>query len=321
MGDPGRVDETAYDVRGLSKQHRGSDRPANDGIDLQVPNGEIVGLIGPNGAGKTTLVRQLVGILRPDAGSIRCFGRDVTADPAAVASWVAYLAQDEPALAELPVLTAVETTARLRGLARRPARRAAQAVLDELDLTPLAPRPLVRLSGGQRRLAALAAALAGDRPVLVLDEPTTGLDAAARATVWKALARRRAEGVTTVLVTHNVTEAESLLDRVAVLDRGRVIACDTPGRLKAAISDEVSLAVVWRADPPADDGTVELLRRGAAVDGRRWVVRLPAGEAQHALLRLTAPPLVGHLDDFRLATPSLEDVYLVPGPRSAAASR
>lgn len=314
MRHPGRVDPTpAFAVRGLTKRYRGTAAPANDGIDLDVPAGEIVGLLGPNGAGKSTLVRQLVGVLRPDAGSIRCLGREVAQRPGEVAGWVAYLAQNEPALDELPVRLAVETTGRLRGLSRTAAHSGATDLLAELGLEPVADRPLLRLSGGQRRLATLAAALAAGRPVLVLDEPTTGLDPSAREAVWRALAVRRAAGATVVLVTHNVAEAESVVDRVAVLDGGRIIACDTPGRLKASVSADVHLDVVWRVDPPADDLTVADLRRRGVVTGRSWSIRLPADAAQQALLRLTAAPLVEHLDDFRLATPTLEDVYLALG--------
>ncbi|MDQ1697646.1 MAG: type transport system ATP-binding protein, partial [Frankiaceae bacterium] len=209
-----------------------------------------------------------------------------------------------------------ETTARLRGLTRRDAARAATALLDELDLGALRARPLVRLSGGQRRLACFAAALAADRPVLILDEPTTGLDPVARRSVWAAVARRRGEqGTTVVLVTHNVLEAETVLDRVAILDRGRVIACDTPGRLKAAVSDDVRLDLVWRHDPPAGDPVVDDLARRARVDGRRWSIRLDAGAAREALGRLTAGAAFTALDDFTLSTPSLEDVYLALGGR------
>lgn len=314
MGDPRGMDgPAAYDVRGLVKRYRGADRPANDGIDLTVPAGEILGLLGPNGAGKSTLVRQLVGILRPDAGSITCLGQDVTVGGEA-ARFAGYLAQDEPALDELPVRLAVRTTARLRGLPRRAAQEAADAVIEELALGPLAHRPLVRLSGGQRRRAALAAALVGDRPLLVLDEPTTGLDPLARRSVWAALRRRRTEsGTTVVLVTHNVGEAEAVVDRVAVLDRGRVIACDTPGGLKAAVSDELRLDVVWRDQAPPDSALVARLKERAVTDGRRWSARLPAEEARRTLVELTVPPLLDRLDDFRLSTPSLEDVYLAAG--------
>jgi ABC-2 type transport system ATP-binding protein len=318
MSDAGGVDgPAAYVVRGLEKSYRGAIAPAVRDIDLDVAPGEVFGLLGPNGAGKTTLVRQLVGLAAPDAGSVSIFGHDLVADRSAAGRLVAYLAQDEPALAELPVRLAVETSARLRGSRRRDAARQATSLIDELGLDPIADRPMVRLSGGQRRLACVASALAADRAVLVLDEPTTGLDAVARRSVWSALRRRRDErGVTVVLVTHNVLEAESVLDRVAVLDAGRVIACDTPARLKAAVDDSVRVQLVWRRDPPLDDPAVVALARSASVDGSRWTARLDRAQARDVLARLTRPPLIDALDDFTVSTPTLEDVYLAMGGRA-----
>ncbi|MBX6389720.1 MAG: ABC transporter ATP-binding protein [Frankia sp.] len=309
----------SYAVRGLTRRHRAPDRVvvANDRIDLDIPAGEVFGILGPNGAGKTTFVRQLMGLLRPDEGSIELFGHDVLARPDLPARFAAYLGQSDLALAELPVATAVETTGRMRGLSRAAAKAERDAVLDELGLAEAAGQPLGRLSGGQRRLACVAATLVGERPVLVLDEPTTGLDPRARRAVWAALQRRRdSAGVTVVLITHNVLEAETVLDRVAVLDAGRVIACDTPGRLKAMVDADVRLDLAWRADPPADDPTVRLLGRDAVVTGRRWTVRMPSERAREALAQLTTGPAFAALDDFSLATPSLEDVYLCLGGTS-----
>jgi ABC-2 type transport system ATP-binding protein len=306
----------AYAVTGVHKTY-GRDRvPANDGIDLVVNAGEVFGLLGPNGAGKSTLVRQLVGLIPPDKGQIRLFDTDLVERPRDAARIVSYLAQDEPALGELTVHHAVATTARLRGEPKRQARDTADRLVDELGLEGIAGRPLLKLSGGERRLACVASALAADRPVLILDEPTTGLDPTARRRVWRAITKRRAErGTTVVLVTHNVIEAESVLDRVAVLDRGRVIACDTPGRLKAAVSDDARLDLVWRADPPLHDPTVASLMSRGQVSGRHWTVRLPQAEARDALGRLTSGEAWAALDDFTLATPSLEDVYLALGGR------
>jgi ABC-2 type transport system ATP-binding protein len=304
----------AYQVRGLEKSYRGAAEPANRGIDLDVPAGEIFGLLGPNGAGKSTLVRQLVGVVRPDAGSLRLFGHDLVADRRVARRLVAYLAQDEPALAELTVSRAIESTGRLRGLSRTEARRQAAELVAEFGLADITDEPLVQLSGGQRRLACVASALAADRDVVVLDEPTTGLDPVARRSVWSALRRRRDErGTTIVLVTHNVMEAETVLDRVAVLDRGSVIACDTPGRLKAAVDDHVRVELVWRHDPPRDDSTVDLLAREATIDGRRWSARLERDQAREVLDRLTRGPVFTALDDFTVTTPNLEDVYLYLG--------
>jgi ABC-2 type transport system ATP-binding protein len=305
---------SAYDVRGVEKTYRRGAVRANDGVDLEVAPGEVFGLLGPNGAGKSTLVRQLIGLQRPDRGSIALFGHDLVADPSVAARLVAYLAQDEPALLELPVHLAVSTTARMRGLPRRVAVGAADDVVEELGLGGVATTPMTRLSGGQRRLACFAAALAADRQVLLLDEPTNGLDPVARRSVWSAIRRRRDEhGTTVVLVTHNVLEAEAVLDRVAVLDRGRVIACDSPGRLKARVSDDVRLDLVWREAAPLSDPLVASLSTRASINGRRWSLRLPAADARDALGRLMTGATLSALDDFTLATATLEDVYLALG--------
>lgn len=291
---------------------------ATDDVTFDVGVGEVFGLLGPNGAGKTTLVRQMVGVLPPDAGRILLLGQDVSTAPTVLA----YLAQDEAALNDLPVGLAVETTGRLRGMSRSDARPATTALLDELSLGAVRERPLCTLSGGQRRLAQVACALVGDRPLLVLDEPTTGLDALARRAVWEVLRRRRRDcGTTVVLVTHNVHEAEQVLDRVAVLDRGRVIACDTPGRLKALVSDDVRLDLVWRDAAPMNDPAVAALATRSQIDGRRWSARLPAAEAREALGKLTGGPVLAALDDFTLATPTLEDVYLALGGRDSDLER
>jgi len=287
---------------------------ASDGIDLDVVRGEVFGLLGPNGAGKSTLVRQLTGLLRPDAGQVRVLGHDLVRHPERASRLLGYLGQDSTALDELTVALAAETTARLRGLDARAARAERDAVIGELGLAGIAGRPLKKLSGGQRRLACVAAALVGERPLLVLDEPTTGMDPVARRAVWAAVDRRRAErGVTVLLVTHNVIEAETVLDRVAVLDRGRVIACDTPAGLKAMVADEVRVELVWRAEAPLHIPGVAALRDAAHASGRRWTLRLAPDAARAAIATVTGGPAFAALDDFTLATPSLEDVYVALG--------
>jgi ABC-2 type transport system ATP-binding protein len=301
-------------VRGLVRSY-GAVR-ALDGVDLTVTGGEVFGLLGPNGAGKTTFARCLMGLLAPDAGLVSVLGADVVRHPEVAARAAAYLAQDEAALHDLTPAKAVELTGRLRGLTRAEARRQRDALVAELALDALGDRPVAKLSGGQRRLVGVATALVGERRLLVLDEPTTGLDTTARRAVWAALDARRAAGATVVLVTHNVLEAETVLDRVAVFDRGRVIACDTPGRLKAAVSEDVRLDLVWRTDPPLADPTVAALHDRAERTGRRWSTRLPAEEARAALGRLTTGAAFAALDDFTLATPTLEDVYLSLGGRA-----
>ena len=287
---------------------------ATDDVRLDIAQGEIFGLLGPNGAGKTTLVRQLTGLMRPDSGTVEILGHDIVRHPERAARILAYLGQESSALDELTVSLAAETTGRLRGLDARRARAERDAVLDELGLAPIAGRPLKKLSGGQRRLACFAAALVGERPLLVLDEPTTGMDPVARRAVWSAVDRRRAErGTTVLLVTHNVIEAETVLDRVAVLDRGRVIACDTPSGLKERVAGEVRVELLWRERAPLEVPEVAALQDRALESGRRWTLRLAPEEARTVVATVTGGAAFAALDDFTLATPSLEDVYLALG--------
>ncbi|MEU3826564.1 ABC transporter ATP-binding protein [Streptomyces sp. SID486] len=318
-----RYDEVVR-VRGLGKTYpavkgrRGTpgtpEVRATDGVELDVRRGEVFGLLGPNGAGKSTLVRQLTGLLRPDTGSVEILGHDIVRHPERAARLLAYLGQESSALDELTVSLAAETTGRLRGLDARRARTERDAVLEELGLTPIAGRALKKLSGGQRRLACFAAVLVGERPLLVLDEPTTGMDPVARRAVWAAVDRRRAEhGTTVVLVTHNVIEAETVLDRVAVLDQGRVIACDTPAGLKAQVAGEVRVELVWRERAPLEVPEVAVLRERATESGRRWTLRLAPEEARAVVATVTGGAAFAALDDFTLTTPSLEDVYLALG--------
>nr|WP_051817948.1 ABC transporter ATP-binding protein [Kitasatospora sp. NRRL B-11411] len=300
----------------------GTEVRANDGIDLDVRRGEVFGLLGPNGAGKSTLVRQLTGLLRPDAGTIDLLGHDIVRHPERAARLLGYLGQESTALDELTVALAAETTGRLRGLTRAAARSQTADVITELGLEPLAHRPLAKLSGGQRRLACFAAVLVGERPLLVLDEPTTGMDPVARRAVWSAVDRRRAEhGTTVLLVTHNVIEAETVLDRVAVVDTGRVIACDTPGGLKALVDGHVRLDLVWRTDAPLTVPAVAQLAERAERTGRRWTLRTTPDEARELVAAVTTGPAFAALDDFTLATPTLEDAYLRLGGRPGGLAR
>ncbi|RPE35279.1 ABC transporter ATP-binding protein [Kitasatospora cineracea] len=311
-------------VSGLVKTYRtgGTEVRANDGIDLDVRRGEVFGLLGPNGAGKSTLVRQLTGLLRPDAGTIDLLGHDIVRHPERAARLLGYLGQESTALDELTVALAAETTGRLRGLTRAAARAATADAITELGLEPLAHRPLAKLSGGQRRLACFAAVLVGERPLLVLDEPTTGMDPVARRAVWSAVDRRRAEhGTTVLLVTHNVIEAETVLDRVAVVDAGRVIACDTPGGLKALVDGHVRLDLVWRTDAPLTVPAVAHLAERAERTGRRWTLRTTPDEARELVAAVTTGPAFAALDDFTLATPTLEDAYLRLGGRPGGLAR
>ena len=225
----------AYEVRNLHKRYISPEVVANDGISFTVEPGEAFGLLGPNGAGKTTLVRQLVGLLLPSSGEIRLFGEPLRPGrDRRIGRTVGYLPQGSLSLGEFKVGEAVEWTAMLRGCGKGPARSETDELLDALELADLRERQLRKLSGGQRRLVQIGMTLVGRLPVLILDEPTADIDPMLRSRIWALIAARARAGAAVILVTHDVAEAEHVLNRVAILDKGTVAALGTPAELKAA---------------------------------------------------------------------------------------
>ena len=233
-----------------------------DGVDLAVPAGQIVALLGPNGAGKTTLIRILATLLRPDGGSAAVAGHDLLADPAGVRRVISltgqYAAVDD-------MLTGEENLrmmARLRHLPPRAARERVTQLLAAFDLADARRRLVKTYSGGMRRRLDLAASMIVRPELLFLDEPTTGLDPRGRDQLWSAVRGLADDGVSVLLTTQYLAEAEQLAGRVAVLHRGRIVAEGTAGQLKsglgAASLDEVFLALTASPDDAAaSDGAAE----------------------------------------------------------------
>jgi oleandomycin transport system ATP-binding protein len=224
-------------VEGLVK--RFGDVTALDGVDFGVRTGTVLGLLGPNGAGKTTAVRVLSTLLKPDAGRASVGGYDVVRDAHQVRQLVGltgqYAAVDE-------LLTGTENLlliGRLLGQPRRQAKQRARELLGQFDLTEAADRAVKTYSGGMRRRLDLAASLVGRPSMLYLDEPTTGLDPRARMELWDLIRHLVAGGVTVLLTTQYLDEADQLADEIVVIDRGRVIATGTPEELKAKTGSQI----------------------------------------------------------------------------------
>ncbi|MFN2586905.1 MAG: ABC transporter ATP-binding protein [Actinomycetota bacterium] len=310
----------AYEVRDLRKVYRDPDVVANDGISWSVHPGEAFGLLGPNGAGKTTLVRQLVALLRPTSGEVRLFGELVRygrkPEPR-LGRTVAFLPQGATALGELKVAEAISCTGMLRGLGRSSATADAEELMDALSLTGVADRQLRKLSGGQRRLVQIAMTLVGRLPVLVFDEPTADVDPMLRMRIWELIAARARAGAAVVLVTHDVGEAEHVLDRVAIMGGGRIVAAGTPAELKSRLSHRTRLEVVVSEDATVDpQALVGHVGGEARVRGKHLSAWVPAEDAIPALEKLIAAAGLESLEDVRLVTPTLEDVYLDVGGRT-----
>jgi ABC-2 type transport system ATP-binding protein len=278
---------TALSARGLFKRYRDGTE-ANRGIDLDVLAGEVVSVLGPNGAGKTTFLRQVTTELRPTKGSVEVFGVDAVASPLDAKRLMGVTPQEAGVFEQLTVREHLEFFARLKGLPKPEARAASREVAEELCLKSELGRRVGSLSGGQRRRVLVGLALLARPPLLVLDEPTTGLDPASRRAVWDVIRRAASRGAAVVLSTHYIEEAERLSDRVGVIYEGRLVAFGTPEELLGCL--ERSYRVSYR-DPLDPEGETRSLYFASFAEARRHV------EAER-------------LSEYTVARASLEDVYL-----------
>jgi ABC-2 type transport system ATP-binding protein len=220
-----------------------------DGVDLAVAEGTIFALVGPNGAGKTTIVQILSTLIRADAGEVRVAGHDLADDPDAVRAAIGVTGQFSAVDNLLTGRENLILMADLHHLGRAEGRRRAAELLERFDLTDAATRPAATYSGGMRRRLDLAMTLVGDPRIIFLDEPTTGLDPRSRRTMWQIIRDLVARGVTIFLTTQYLEEADELADRIAVLDRGTLVAEGTAAELKRLVPgvDEPDLDDVFLA--------------------------------------------------------------------------
>jgi ABC-2 type transport system ATP-binding protein len=302
----------AFEVVALTKRYRGKPTPANDRISLRVERGEFLGIFGPNGAGKTTLVKQLTGLLRPTSGSILLAGEDVVAYPQIVASRVGYYGQRVAALRHHTAREVLVFTGCLRGLSHRQATTEAAGMLDRFDMGEHADRRLSRQSGGEQRLAVLLATFIGSPEIVVLDEPTNELDPVRRRAFWQFLSDyTQQRGATVLLTTHNLAEAETVIETVAMIAHGRLVAKDTLGTMKRHLGDRVRLELRLRADTEKTISSALTAVAGSRhIQGQRWEVTATRAQADRLLTHIIDVVGIDRLDDFRLITPTLEDLYL-----------
>lgn len=296
---------TLFEVRSVTKIYAGSSVPANDNISLDIEAGEIFGLLGDNGAGKSTLIKQLVNLVQPTSGEIRFRGRAVAEQPQEVAVHVGYMPQDAAAFNQMTAGEVLFFSGHLRGLGWAEAGQERDRLLALWQIEDLASRTMPKLSGGQRRLVQLAAAMAGSPTVLMLDEPTNELDPVRRRQVWENLRQlNRTLGTTIVFITHDAVEAEKIIQRVGILRRGSLSALGRPTELKKQISHRVRLEL--RFDPARPPRLPELLRP-TKVEPGQWTVYVERDDVEQALHDLP----MDRLDDFSLHSPTLEDLYLL----------
>ncbi len=293
----------AIRARGVTKRYGAL--LAVDHVDLSVASGECFGLLGPNGAGKTTLVRMMHAASPLSGGSLEVLGLGVDRDPAEVKRRLGVVPQEENLDPDLSALENLLVFSRYYDLPKSAARPRAESLLNFLSLSSRADSPITELSGGMKRRLLIARALLHGPPVLLLDEPTTGLDPQARHLVWQRLRQLKAEGVTQVLTTHYLEEAAQLCDRVALMDGGKILRQGPPAELvRAEIGEEV-------IEVRGDEALLDRLRPLFDAQVRRWdragdTVYLYCTDGRALLPRLAAlqPTHLWH------RPASLEDLFL-----------
>jgi daunorubicin resistance ABC transporter ATP-binding subunit len=312
--------EIAIQTEGLTK--RFGEFVAVDSLDLRVDDGTVVSLLGPNGAGKTTTVRMLATLIAPDSGRASVGGFDVVRDAARVRERISLTGQFAALDKHLTARENLILMAQLRGRRSREAGRVADQLLERFDAEDFRDRLVKNLSGGERRRIDLAAGLI-DRPhVLVLDEPTTGLDPRSRQVVWSTVRELVADGVTLLLTTQYLEEADALADRVVLIDRGREVAAGTPAQLKSQVGQQ-------RVDVTAADG--DAYSRLVTLLGERFEV---TPLAEQRTISISAPDEAADLarvaeavqeagipvDEIALRRPTLDDAFLALTGHTATAS-
>jgi ABC-2 type transport system ATP-binding protein len=310
--------ENAIVVRDLRK--RFGEVTALDGIDFQVERGTVFGLLGPNGAGKTTAVRVLATVLRPDGGRAEVLGHDVVREADAVRRRIGLAGQNaavDPNLTGRENLRMVGVLGQMR---RADVMPRADELLRRFDLSGAADRPLRTYSGGMRRRLDVAASLMPRPPVLFLDEPTTGLDLPSREGLWDMIRELVGDGTTVLLTTQYLEEADRLANRIAVVDGGKVIANDTPGRLKSQMGGvvvEMALAGDGRADR-AMGLLAERLRDRVEREGD--TIRITSDRGSRVLWDMLRALDGADLepDSLTVREPSIDDVFLALTGRHAA---
>jgi ABC-2 type transport system ATP-binding protein len=296
------------EAQGLTK--RFGDTEALAGLDLTAAAGQVLAILGPNGAGKTTFIRTIATLTRPDAGLLRVAGIDVTEHPKQVRRAIGLAGQYaavEPAMTGRENLRMV---ARLFGHNRTDAHAAADTVLDQLGLTDAGDRLVRTYSGGMQRRLDLGASLVGAPHILLLDEPTTGLDPRSRNELWLAIEQLSASGTDVILTTQYLDEADRLADTIAIIDHGKLVASGTGDELKSQMGrDVVDVAV---RDEHDLERAAQALGAEATIDVARSRVALPVSGGADELV--AAVQALGNaniaLDDIALRRPTLDDVFL-----------
>ena len=297
-----------FRVDNLVKVYGSGSGAANDGITLEVRPGEVYGLLGPNGAGKSTLVKQVMGLLKPTRGSIVLGSVDLVQNPAAARQLCSYLPQAQVPIDSFRVKEAIEIAGLIRGGRSSDVRQRTDTLLEALHIEEWRHSYGARLSGGVRRLVGFAMAVVCPGRIVFLDEPTNDVDPLRRRLLWDRIRAIADQGSAVFLVTHNVLEAENSVDRLAVMDGGRIVAEGTPSSVKAEYRGRMRLTVMMIPDTP--DPILPDFVRGSTRVANRLVVHVNEPDVVRIIDWAQGLMAQGLAEEYALAATSLEDAYI-----------
>jgi ABC-2 type transport system ATP-binding protein len=280
----------------------------NDNVSLSLNRGEIFGLLGPNGAGKTTLVRQMIGLAKPDSGSIKIDDIDIVAHPGYARQACSFQAQTQVPIAGLTARQAIELVGEVRGGDAKSVGKRAEELLKYLEMEEWSRKPSEVFSGGVRRLVAFCMAAVVPGRIVILDEPTNDIDPLRRRLLWQQVRNLVNMGSTVLLVTHNVLEAERAVDRLAIMDHGKVVSMGTPGSLKGNNAENMRFELIL--EPKTALTETPGFLKNTVTTGRRLISRLRESDVGIAAQWARNLKETGIAEEYSVGPITLEDVYL-----------
>jgi len=295
------------EIEHVSKAYRGGVL-VNDDINLSVESGEVFGLLGPNGAGKTTLVNQIIGLLIPTSGTIRVAGVNIVEKPGFARQACSFQPQTQIPIEGMNPYQSIELAGRLRGGRKDQVRERTRELIEAFELGQWANKNGEALSGGVRRLVAFCMAAVVPGQIAILDEPTNDVDPLRRRLLWQQVRLLADQGSAVLLVTHNVLEAERSVDRLAIIDRGKVVGVGTPGSMKSGHADYLRLELLF--EPGTTLPTLPEFLSHTVNGGRRLIGRVQAADVTQATLWANQMKADEIVEEYSLGPSTLEDVYI-----------
>ena len=296
------------EIKDIHKSFRKGKVKANDGISLSVEEGEIFGMLGPNGAGKTTLVKQIIGLAKPDSGTITINSTDAIANPGFARQICSFQSQTQAPTVGLTPIQAIELVGKIRGGKKDEVKRRTRELIDRLQMNEWEKTIGLNSTGGVQRLVAFCMAVVVPGSIVILDEPTNDIDPLRRRLLWQEVQSVASQGSTVLLVTHNVLEAERVVNRLAIIDQGKVKGLGTPAELKTGRNHSMRLELIL--EPGKEIPGLPDFLTDPVITNRRILSRVNQENIPEAIARANTYKNEELIEEYSLSPTTLEDVYI-----------